>query len=117
MLKSSMQRRFAARKLVRAAEVEADASLKSYFDTRLQAWTLQYLAVEQSRKKQLARNIAEERRTKIEQLARLVAFLPPDERWLVTEYVQKSSLGDFLSRETPVAVSKDFGSLDQCRLS
>lgn len=117
MLRRSVVRQFTTKKLLRAADVEADPSLKTYFDTRLQAWTLQYLAVEQRRKASLAKTIAPERRVKIEQLSRLIAFLPPEERWLVTEYIESGSLQDFLAKETSAEVSKDFSSLHQCRPS
>lgn len=115
MLRRSVVRQFVSKKLLRAADVEADPSLKTYFDTRLQAWTLQYLATEQHRKNLLAKSIPPERRTKIEMLSRLIAFLPPEERWLVTEYIENASLQEFLIRESPTDVSKDFSSLNGCK--
>jgi hypothetical protein len=114
MLRTSLLRRFAVQKFVKAAEVEADANLKKYFDEKLQAWTLQYLTGERKRKEELQGYLKEDRRLKIEQLAKLVAFLPPDERWLVTEYVEQASLQDFIARSGSESVSQDFSKISEC---
>lgn len=115
MLKKSVLRSFATRRLVKAADLDADANLKAYFDTRLQAWTNQYLTVHNQQKTALSKKMTNERRSKIEQLAKLVAFLPAEERWLVTEYVQRASLQDFIAAETPSTVSQDISLMNQRR--
>ena len=115
MLRLCLRRGFAARRFVAASHVESDPKLKQYFEDRLSLWTKQYFQQTSGSMVVYEDSISEEKRAKLDQLAKLVAYLSPEERWLVGDYVEKGTLGSFIRKNTPSGISQNTSNIDKCK--
>lgn len=115
MLRLCLRRGFSAKRFVDVSQVNADPNLKKYFEDKLELWTKQFLEQKAESTEVFEEAILEGKRAKLKQLAKTLALLPSEERWLVAEYIQKGSLQNFIDKNTPQGVSQSLSNYDKCR--